>query len=138
MVITRGQFHTLLCSGLTRRLAVHEQHLIGVCARLSQHTLELMVRKGFQMGFLQVLEEIFASALGTPNLPLLYFLTLFESRHCAFSFYPAIILMISWCPVPSREAICGTCMLYVAVEVCQMHIERLGSSVVIRSVLGAQ
>lgn len=88
--------------------------------------------------FLQVLEEIFASALGTPYLPLLCFLTLFESRCCAFSFYPAIILMISWCPVPSREAMCGTCMLYAAVEVCQMHIEGLGNSVVIRSVLGAQ
>ena len=36
-------FNTPLCVGLTSRLAVQEQHLIGLCAQLSQQALELSV-----------------------------------------------------------------------------------------------
>lgn len=56
-------------------------------------------------------------SLGILHLPPLYFLTLFESRDCAISFYPAIILISSF-PVPPRDAMCNTCVLSVAVEMC--------------------
>lgn len=61
-----------------------------------------------------------------------------KQRWCHVFFSPAIILIISWLLAPSRDAVYYTCMVYVAAEICWMHVENLCSSVAMSSKLGAQ
>jgi hypothetical protein len=69
-----------------------------------------------------------------------YLFPLPESRGCAISFFPTIILVISWSPVPLRDATCHVCVLYEAVEYvnCMVRVWRMLGHSPVWPWLGAQ